>query len=49
MLWFDTRYTAPIQLFQAFQYLMQETKEYFLGLHLDGKKPDQLFGWGQHR
>ncbi len=33
----DTRYTAPIQLFQAFQYLMAETKEYFICLHLYGK------------
>lgn len=33
----DTRYTSPHQIFQAFQFLMQETKEYFISLHLDGK------------
>ena len=33
----DTRYTTPDQVFQAFRFLMQETKELFLTLHLDGK------------
>jgi DNA repair protein RadC len=33
----DTRYTAPQQVFEAFQFLMQETKEHFITLHLDGK------------
>lgn len=33
----DTRYTAPSQIFHAFQFLMQETKEHFITLHLDGK------------
>ena len=33
----NTRYTAPSQIFEAFHFLMQETKEYFLTLHLDGK------------
>lgn len=31
------RYTAPQQVYQAFKFLMQETKEMFLCLHLDGK------------
>lgn len=33
----NTRYTTPSQIFEAFHFLMQETKEYFLTLHLDGK------------
>ena len=33
----ETKYTTPEQVFKAFRYLMQETKEYFLALHLDGK------------
>ncbi len=33
----DTRYTSPAQVFSAFSFLMQETKEYFIALHLDGK------------
>jgi DNA repair protein RadC len=33
----DTRYTTPSQIFEAFRFLMQETKEYFITLHLDGK------------
>ena len=32
-----TRYTSPEQIYHAFSFLMQETKEYFLSLHLDGK------------
>lgn len=32
-----TRFTAPSQIFEAFQFLNQETKEYFITLHLDGK------------
>jgi DNA repair protein RadC len=32
-----TRYTSPSQLYESFKFLMQETKEYFLTLHLDGK------------
>jgi DNA repair protein RadC len=33
----NQRYTAPRQVFDAFSFLMQETKEVFLTLHLDGK------------
>lgn len=33
----ETRYTAPIQVYEMFKFLMQETKEMFLCLHLDGK------------
>ena len=33
----ETRYTAPSQIYDAFKFLLQETKEYFLALHLDGK------------
>lgn len=33
----STRYTSPEQVYNAFSFLMQETKEYFLTLHLDGK------------
>jgi DNA repair protein RadC len=32
-----TRYTAPRQVFEIFSFLMQETKEHFITLHLDGK------------
>lgn len=32
-----TRYTAPSQVYEAFRFLMMETKEIFLTLHLDGK------------
>jgi DNA repair protein RadC len=32
-----TRYTAPQQVYQAFSFLMEETKELFICLHLDGK------------
>jgi len=32
-----TRYTTPSQIFEAFHFLMQETKEYFITLHLNGK------------
>ncbi|MDD2229651.1 MAG: JAB domain-containing protein [Candidatus Cloacimonetes bacterium] len=32
-----TRYTAPQQVYEAFKFLMLETKEVFLTLHLDGK------------
>lgn len=32
-----TRYTAPQQVYDAFSFLMQETKEMFIALHLDGK------------
>jgi DNA repair protein RadC len=31
------RYTAPRQVFDTFKFLMQETKEMFITLHLDGK------------
>ncbi|MEI8280344.1 MAG: DNA repair protein RadC [Bacteroidota bacterium] len=31
------RYTAPQQVYETFKFLMQETKEMFLCLHLDGK------------
>jgi DNA repair protein RadC len=33
----DDRYTDPQQVFDAFQWLRRETKEWFLSLHLDGK------------
>jgi len=33
----NTRYTAPSQVFETFKFLQQETKEYFMALHLDGK------------
>lgn len=36
-----TRYTAPRQVYEAFSFLMQETKEMFLCLHLDGKNKIQ--------
>lgn len=32
-----TRYTTPSQVFETFSFLMKETKEKFLTLHLDGK------------
>ncbi len=32
-----TRYTAPAQVYETFRFLMKETKEMFLTLHLDGK------------
>lgn len=32
-----TRYTAPEQIFAAFRFMMNETKEHFITLHLDGK------------
>lgn len=32
-----TRYTSPIQVFETFNFLRQETKEYFFSIHLDGK------------
>lgn len=31
------RYTAPHQVYETFKFLMEETKEMFLCLHLDGK------------
>lgn len=31
------RYTAPTQVYEAFKFLMQETKEMFITLHLNGK------------
>ena len=33
----NNRYTDPQQVFDAFQWLQRETKEWFLSLHLDGK------------
>jgi DNA repair protein RadC len=32
-----TRFTAPRQVFETFSFLMKETKEMFITLHLDGK------------
>lgn len=32
-----TRFTAPQQVYETFKFLMRETKEMFLTLHLDGK------------
>jgi DNA repair protein RadC len=32
-----TRYTSPEQVFDTFNFLRRETKEYFFALHLDGK------------
>jgi DNA repair protein RadC len=32
-----TRFTSPSQVFDTFSFLMKETKEMFLTLHLDGK------------
>jgi DNA repair protein RadC len=31
------RFTAPSQVYETFRFLMQETKEHFATLHLDGK------------
>ena len=33
----NTRYTSSSQVFDTFSFLQDETKEYFLALHLDGK------------
>jgi len=33
----STRFTSPMQIFNLFSFLNQETKEYFITLHLDGK------------
>jgi len=33
----SNRFTSPSQIHQMFSFLQQETKEYFLTLHLDGK------------
>ena len=33
----NQRYTAPSQVYETFKFLMSETKEMFLTLHLDGK------------
>lgn len=32
-----SRFTAPAQVFETFKFLMAETKEHFITLHLDGK------------
>jgi len=32
-----TRFTAPSQVYETFSFLMKETKEMFVTLHLDGK------------
>lgn len=32
-----TRFTAPSQVYETFSFLMQETKEMFICLHLDGR------------
>ena len=32
-----SRFTSPAQVFETFRFLMQETKEHFATLHLDGK------------
>lgn len=32
-----TRFTSPEQIYEVFSFLRQETKEYFISLHLDGK------------
>lgn len=32
-----TRYTAPSQVYETFRFLMKETREMFMTLHLDGK------------
>jgi DNA repair protein RadC len=32
-----TRYSNPSQVYETFRFLMQETKENFITLHLDGK------------
>lgn len=36
-----TRYTAPQQVYETFRFLMKETKEMFICLHLDGKNKIQ--------
>ena len=36
-----TRYTAPQQVYETFSFLMLETKEFFITLHLDGKNKIQ--------
>jgi len=33
----SNRFTSPLQIFELFSFLNQETKEYFITLHLDGK------------
>jgi DNA repair protein RadC len=33
----NTRYTSPLQIFQTFSFLQQETKEFFCTAHCDGK------------
>lgn len=33
----NTRYTSASQVFYTFSFLQNETKEYFMALHLDGK------------
>ena len=33
----NMRYTSPSMIFDTFNYLQDETKEYFIALHLDGK------------
>jgi len=33
----SNRFTSPLQIFNLFSFLNQETKEYFITLHLDGK------------
>jgi len=33
----NQRYTAPAQVYECFKFLMHETKEMFITLHLDGK------------
>lgn len=32
-----SRYTSPDQIFETFKFLRDETKEYFIAIHLDGK------------
>jgi len=32
-----SRYTSPEQIFETFKFLRNETKEYFIAIHLDGK------------
>lgn len=32
-----TRFTSPTQIFNTFSFLINETKEYFFTMHLDGK------------
>mgnify|MGYP001076498101 FL=1 len=33
----STRFTSPAQIFSLFSFLNQETKEFFITIHLDGK------------